>query len=78
MKVKAEDLLNIANIVLTQMGVEKFRDVKLGYVNKIDDEWRVTLSFRDEAGWFATNASFAINGETGEIRGMWLGRQWEK
>lgn len=77
MTVEAIDLLNIATDVLTQMGIDKFSDVKLAYANKKGNEWLVSFSFSQEDSWFRKTASFAVKSETGEIRGWWLDRVWK-
>lgn len=77
MKVESHNLLDIAKNVLIQAGIHEYRDVKLTYASKVGIEWRVNFSYWKGLDFFQTVSSFAVDAETGEIRGIWLDRVWK-
>lgn len=77
MTIQASQLLDIAKNVLIRMGVHGFRDVELTLAKKERKEWLVNFSYKDQLAWYDKHACFAIDVESGEIRGMWLDRVWK-
>jgi len=77
MKVESYDLVNVAKNVLIQLGITDYRDVKLTYVLKEGNEWKVNFSYWKGIDFFQSVSSFAVNAQTGEITGMWVDRVWK-
>ena len=77
MKVESQNLLDIAKNVLVQVGIHEYRDINLTYASKTSNEWRVNFSYFKGLDFFQKVSSFAVDAETGEIRGLWLDRTWK-
>jgi len=77
MKVESSDLINVAGDVLGQMGIHDYRDVKLTYVLKAGNIWKVNFSYYKGLDFFQTISSLAVDAETGEFRGFWQDRVWK-
>lgn len=75
MKVEAYQLLDVAKNILIQMGIHDCKDVKLTWILKVDNEWRVNFSYT--TGIYEKVGAFAVDAETGEIRHSALGRVWK-
>lgn len=76
MKVEFHQLLDVAKNVLIQMGVRDYKEVELTYVLKVGNEWRVNFSYFKGNSIYKTVSCFAVDAETGEIRGIWTTRAW--
>jgi len=81
MSVQAEDLVRIAQKVLDIVGDIDYSELQLTYALKTDGKWKVSFDY-GHSGGFARGSikkigSFAVDAESGEIEGMWLGRAWK-
>ena len=76
MSVEVDQLLDIAGQVLGIMGVHDYNELRLTYVNRIDDEWQVNVSFVSGGTFVRRTACFAVNAVSEEIRAMFLDRAW--
>ena len=81
MKVRIEELKEIARQVLDLLGVRDYFDLQLTYALKIEGKWKVNFQYELHQHVFGSSAirkiaSFTIDAESGEIEGMWLDRSW--
>lgn len=76
MKVESYQLLDIAKNVLIQLGVHDYENVKLTYVMKDGQSWRVNFSYNEKYSSFIKQGCFEVNAVSGEITGMWAYRVW--
>jgi len=79
MSVQAEDLIRIAQKVLDILGDIDYSELQLTYALKTEGKWKVSFEYEWSHGRSAIGkiGSFAVDAESGEIEGMWLGRAWK-
>ena len=77
MSVKREDLLEVAQEALDDLGIQNYRDLYLTLFKKAGNEWRVNFSYIPSWSWSNRVGCFAVNRQTDEITYSALDRVWK-
>ena len=77
MTVQREDLLEVAEEALADLGIKGYRDLHLTLIQKVGNEWRVNFSYFATMSWSNAVGCFSVNKQTDEITYTALNKVWK-